>query len=174
LSWSPSRVGLPLRAYLRPVPVSAPLNSSDITLEQIILAPAQVHQSHCGCDLVGTMWNVAGDVVPAAYLTGGMDWSNSGHVAALSSAPIHIDPTLVPYNPGETRIAMQTHDKYLLDAIVGIQSKESLIWTATGMPHNTVDLEYLSRQILVFLRNHFYLLSFRLYFYNACSIREDL
>jgi hypothetical protein len=125
------------------------MNSSQVSLEQIALSPAQVLQSHCGCDLIATVWNLDGDVVPASYSTHGMDWSNTGHVAALSAQPVHLDPTSIPYNPAETRVASLIKDKHLLESIAGSQSQDSMIWTATGMPHNTVDMTYLSSQLTV-------------------------
>lgn len=53
---------------------------------------------------------------------------------------------------------MITNDKYLLESVVGIQSRDSMIWTATGIPHNTVNLNFLSQQIMVYL--NFIFLSF--------------
>jgi hypothetical protein len=149
LSWSPLRSGLPVRAYLRPIAVPPALNSAQVSLEQIALSPAQVLQSHCGCDLIATVWNLDGDVVPVSYSTHGMDWSNTGHAAALSSQPIHLDPTAIPYNPAETRVASLVKDRHLLESIAGSQSQESMIWTATGAPLNTVDMNYLSSQLTV-------------------------
>lgn len=126
------------------------MNSADISLDQISLSPAQVSQSHCGCDLVATLWNMDGDILPVSYSTNGLDWSNTGHMSALrGSSPIHIDPIMIPYNPAESRVAALSHDKSLLESIAGSVSRDSMIWTATGMPHNTVDMTYLSSQITV-------------------------
>lgn len=103
---------------------------------------------------------MAGDIIPVSYPTNGLDWSNTGHINATTiattttattttSSYIHIDPIVVPYNPAETRATMLTNDKYLLEVISGNQTRDSMTWTATGIPHNTIDFNYLSQQIMV-------------------------
>lgn len=138
-----------MRAYLRPIPIPPSISSATVSLEQIALSPSQIQQSHCGCDWIATLWNLDGDVVPFSYSTSGIDWSNTGHITSFTSPPMHLDPVTIPYNPAETRFACLTNDKYLLETIVGNGARDAMIWTASGTPHNTVDMNYLSNQITV-------------------------